>query len=446
MRAQTGIATLLVTSVLLTAALLITLGSYKSLFYQIKRAQNEVKARQQHWVAEGALECFYTKAIQTQTIPQSSNFFECNTNGTVTFGFQTLTANQTLVTASYGFTQIQKILTYPGKGASGVMKATSNLYFAGGMAMRPDPGTSLGDDEWGCTMLRYSSDFKVFGTISNQNLNDAHPPYAGFPSGQSCRNSSGDSYITTAIGNYNTPANLQQDFVNDTSQKPFEDLFATPREQWFEVMSSKEFIKISDSILVNGSGELLYEQSTLPAPQIVTHCGDEIATAIESGEDLIWVYGSCHLDSDDLANIGEAIDPATGISPIAGGVILVIHNGLLSTSGALDFKGMLYHFVSEDSDGEPEFEPTASLWESLDAPQKLVLDGAVGPVSGVSASNTAYFQSGSFYPIGGYVMDAPGTYAVYNSSVSFSYDQDVINVPLSKLKKLEWKSGGWYVQ
>lgn len=41
-------------------------------------------------------------------------------------------------------------------------------------------------------------------------------------------------------------------------------------------------------------------------------------------------------------------------------------------------------------------------------------------------------------------MDAPGTYAVYNSSVSFSYNRDVIETPLMKLKKLKWKSGSWY--
>ncbi len=50
---QQGIGTLLITSILLSVALVVTLGSYK-IFYQIKRAQNEVKARQEHWLAEGA--------------------------------------------------------------------------------------------------------------------------------------------------------------------------------------------------------------------------------------------------------------------------------------------------------------------------------------------------------------------------------------------------------
>lgn len=54
-----GAVTLLATSVLVTAALIMSLASYKVLFYQIKRAQNEIKARQAHWLAEGGIECGY---------------------------------------------------------------------------------------------------------------------------------------------------------------------------------------------------------------------------------------------------------------------------------------------------------------------------------------------------------------------------------------------------
>ena len=57
MNKQQGAAALLVVSVLLVAALMMSLGSYKSLFYQIKRANNQIEARQEHWRAEG-IECF----------------------------------------------------------------------------------------------------------------------------------------------------------------------------------------------------------------------------------------------------------------------------------------------------------------------------------------------------------------------------------------------------
>ncbi len=441
---QSGAATLLVTSVLLIVALVVTLGSYRTLFYQIKRAQNEVKARQEHWVAEGGLECIFSTALLNNIIPSTASIAECNVNGDIQFSYAALSDRLKEITSTHGYAEVKKIIKHPGVGASGVMKATSNLYFAGGMAMRPDPGQSLGDNKWGCTILRYSSDFKVFGTVENQNLNDGHLPYQGFPLGQNCSSETTDNYITSTSGDHDTPTGLQQDFVLDSSQKPFEDLFDTPREDWFDVMSFDGFVKIANSALTNGSGDMLYQQSTLPSPVIVSDCGTKIKSAIQSGNDLIWVYGSCHLDSTDLTNIGNAITPASGASPIPSGVILMVHNGLLSTAGALEFKGMIYHFISSDSDGSPEFVPDASLWKSLDAGQKAILDGEVASVSGLDTANTAYFQTGSFFPVGGYVMDAPGTYAVYKSTVSFSYNRDVIDTPLKKLKKLKWKAGSWY--
>jgi hypothetical protein len=441
---ESGATSLLVISLLLVAALVFTLGSYRTLFYQIKRAQNEVKSRQQHWVAEGGLECIFSKARLKNIIPSTSSITECNVNGDIQFSYSTPSEKLREVTAKYGYAEVKKMIKHPGTGASGVMKATSNLYFAGGMTMRPDPGQSLGNDEWGCTMLRFSNDFKVFGTIQNQNLHNNLLPYKGFPLDQECRGKAGDSYVTSTSGNYNTPSSLKKDFVHDAAQKPFEDLFEVGRGEWFDVMSLDGFVKIANDPLTDAKGKMIYQKSNLPTPKVVSNCGTKITNAIKSGKDLIWVYGSCHLDSSDLSSIGKAITPTLGTSPIPGGVILMIHNGLLSTSGSLNFKGMIYHFISNNSDGTPEFVPDADLWNALDEGQKNLLDGTVGPVSGVETANTAYFQNGSFYPIGGYVMDAPGTYAVYNSSISFSFNRDVIEIPLTKLKKLKWKAGSWY--
>ena len=59
-RKQRGVVTLLITSVLLVGALVVTLGTYRSVFHQIKVAQNEVEGRKAHWLAEGGLECGFT--------------------------------------------------------------------------------------------------------------------------------------------------------------------------------------------------------------------------------------------------------------------------------------------------------------------------------------------------------------------------------------------------
>ena len=71
---QSGMTTLLITSMLLIVALLFSLASYKNLFYQIKRTQNEVLARQAHWIAEGGLECGFVELKHEKIKPTESAF------------------------------------------------------------------------------------------------------------------------------------------------------------------------------------------------------------------------------------------------------------------------------------------------------------------------------------------------------------------------------------
>mgnify|MGYP001320387201 CR=1 FL=1 len=59
MNPHRGIATLMITSVVVLVSLLITLSFSRSIFYQSKRIKNEISSRQSHWLAEGGLECVY---------------------------------------------------------------------------------------------------------------------------------------------------------------------------------------------------------------------------------------------------------------------------------------------------------------------------------------------------------------------------------------------------
>lgn len=62
---QRGAITLLLVSILLVGVLIVSLGSFKTTYYQIKRAQNEVQARKEHWQAEGGLECTFSYLRET---------------------------------------------------------------------------------------------------------------------------------------------------------------------------------------------------------------------------------------------------------------------------------------------------------------------------------------------------------------------------------------------
>ncbi|WP_172561968.1 hypothetical protein [Vibrio furnissii] len=435
---QRGVATLLLTSILLSVALVVTLGMYKHLFFQIKRAQNEVKAKQQFWRAEGGLECVYSLTQTQHALPSATSYADCPD---VAFGYHTPAPGQLAVTATYGYSQLSKTIRYPAS-ASGVLKATSNLYFAGGLSMLADPGLSLGGNQWACTMLRYSKEFYVNGALHNLGLSDSHLPYSGFPTGQSCHG----EYVTTTTTEYATPVGLEKDFVNDLYQTPFEDLFGQARSEWYKVMSNPQFSKISAISLFNTSGALL-SQTSLPTPAPITNCGKQIAQQIQQGKDLLWVYGSCHLHHSDLTAISGAINAA---GPAIDGVILVIHNGLLSTEGTLNFKGMIYHFISQAADGTPDFVPSETQWQTLNPTQAKLLKSAVDHTSdilpAVSIDNTSYFQTGAFFPTGGYVMDAPDTYAVFTATLNFTFNRDAIEVPLNKIRQFKWQQGSWYGQ
>lgn len=74
MHKQQGMATLLVTTMVLVVSLLFSLASYKNVFYQIKRAQNEVMARKAHWLAEGGLECGFAELRVTGQSPTEPGF------------------------------------------------------------------------------------------------------------------------------------------------------------------------------------------------------------------------------------------------------------------------------------------------------------------------------------------------------------------------------------
>ncbi|EGU39892.1 hypothetical protein VII00023_14261 [Vibrio ichthyoenteri ATCC 700023] len=69
MNQQRGVITILLTSVLLVVILLLVLGSYRITFHQLKVAQNEVRSRSQHWMAEGAIECLFAYINATGIAP-----------------------------------------------------------------------------------------------------------------------------------------------------------------------------------------------------------------------------------------------------------------------------------------------------------------------------------------------------------------------------------------
>ncbi|GHW84028.1 hypothetical protein [Vibrio cholerae] len=428
MRKQQGAAVLLVVCVLLVAALIMSLGSYKTLFYQIKRTNNQIESRQEYWRTEGGLECAYSKTKQNNTLPTNVN--ECITE----MSLDALTFSsgiESIVTSTIGYRETKKTIKLPTVSAPGAIKSTSDLVINGSYTSSPDPGKNVGGNFWECTSVLYSQFFYATSVSTFHPWQLADKPYLSFPSSpagqeQKCA----DTHYSWG----KSIADSKSDYRKLPDMDPFNDVFDVPRDNWFDVMSNNSlfgYVPLSlNSITLNSA-------SDLPSPVFNDTCADGIVSNINNGKDLIWVYGGCEIDTTGFTSIKNAIDNKLG----GRGIILVVQDGIFSTIGTQNFKGMLYHFISplysSLSTGFTDWSTSANNAD---------LDGvitALNTVVPMDKHKVGYYQHGSFNPLGGFVMDAPGTFAVFNSAISFTYNRDVIEEPLKKLKKVRWKKGSW---
>lgn len=111
---QSGAITLLMTSVLLAVALMMSLASMKAVMYQIKRAQNEIKVRQIHWRLEGGIECAAASVVAHQSnlvllLSNRSELDRCAAILTIdSLKVEALPAEQFVITATFGQHQIRR--------------------------------------------------------------------------------------------------------------------------------------------------------------------------------------------------------------------------------------------------------------------------------------------------------------------------------------------------
>ncbi|KIE22326.1 hypothetical protein SE23_02210 [Vibrio sinaloensis] len=433
MQKNRGLATLLITSLLLVASLLVVLGSYKGLFYQVKRAQNEVQARKDHWAAEGGLECVYTKAKQLNAVPASVS--DCK-NLLNLDSLNIVGGTPNVIHSKSGYLTLKKAFVSPIVSSTGAIRSKSDLVINGAYTSSPDPGKSLGSNEWECMTVRYFNHFYAL-SYNTYHPHQAVKPYATFP------DSDPPNQQKCATRNYSFGvtdlADTADDYKKDTSMDPFRDVFNVPRDEWFSVMSDKTIFGYVPYTL---NDETLTKVEDLGSPTFNTQCAEEIKKNIEQGKDVIWVYGGCDINDDGFDKISTAIN-----THLSSGIILVVHNGILSVRGSHSFSGMLYHFVSKEFKDIDDKPLDFSGWDQTG--NDVDLDGVINTLSstGVVAMPKAkigYFQFGAFNPSGGYVMDAPGTYAVFNAALSFSYNRDVIEGPSKKFKVVKWYRGSWH--
>jgi hypothetical protein len=230
---------------------------------------------------------------------------------------------------------------------------------------------------------------------------------------------------------------LENDFQQDVFQTPFYDLFETPREDWFDVMEA-DFVGRVPHSLENSTGELLYgREQDLPATAYIPNCEQQIKDQITAqNKNVIWVHGGC-----EFTDVGvQSINSAVASLPIdKQGLIVVVHNGIVSSVGGVSFKGMLYHLITDND------SITSNDWANTQNEVELIslVDHTPDLYPTISIDDVSYFQRGSFHPQGGFIMDAPSTYAIFGGALDLIYNRDVIEKPIKQFKQYRWLRGSW---
>ncbi|MGF1910987.1 hypothetical protein L4C38_16250 [Vibrio kasasachensis] len=404
MKSQRGAVTIIVTSILLSALLLLVLGSYRVTFHQIKVAQNEVKSRSNHWQAEGAIECLYTYIKTTVEDPgnltqgsahaaYSSMQNHCLTDRDRQSLFTELDAlnNYRLVYHLDGIERVSKTIVQVRK--SGAIHSRGTLILNGSFEIWPDvTGKQIdGIDE--CVSIRYAKEIEYI--YSGSGLRTVNPqtdgPYIGYSG--SCHESS-KTFLAHSQNTASDPSktDFKNDIVKDETLDPFQAFFGQPRSKINDVRSSFK--------VISGSK---------------TNCDELVGNAFSS-TNKVWVQGDC-----DLAS-GHALTllPKTPRK-------LVIENGVFAIYSPVVFYGSMYHMYEPS----PPVDLT-SRW--LDTTSGIYLPASY-------KSSVAHFQAGSFVSSGGLFLDLPNSSAYFLNSMVFKYDRAASEGLASSLYM--WQRGSW---
>ncbi|GLT15532.1 hypothetical protein [Vibrio algivorus] len=426
---QRGAATLLVAVLLLASVLVLSLASYKGVFFQAKRAQNEIEARIAHWIGEGGLECAYTKMYQDrdQSVLVSGTIYfdsDCvvpmnlSSMNIDSLGGQKYRIEPEFEQSGILISPVSKVVDFSRNRSTGAIKATADLYIRGtGTFNPPDPGNELASG-WECVGLRYKNNFEMIGAIDNKQFYAAtNYPSASFnPNGKQCLS----SHVTTSS------ANLKRDFQYDDKLDPFQEAFDLSSSLWTEVRDNP----IYDFDIIQTSSLIVGNASVNPASK----CGEAVKNKIESGSTRIWVEGSCELYNDPVVTQPQWLSEIAAATQDTDGVLLLVHNGIFSIHGSGEFKGSLFHINNS-------FSPTASDWNGLYGESVKNQLSSYFPSVPTSA-DVAYVQNGSFVFTGGQSLDLDGQIAYFNNGLDFKYNSDVLDSIFGVLPP-RWLKGSW---
>lgn len=414
-RHQQGIATLLITAVLLSITLVITLGSYKNLFYQIKRAQNEVSARQSYWLAEGGVECLYAYIAQD---PTRITGLSKQVSGEANHCKQQLQLDELQliplensvyrIYARQGYAQVNKQI-YSYTTGTGAIQTNANLRLVGDFDIRPEAvGEADENGFYDCVAVRYKYQVVFHSEASSQQSTETESEknkpksenglrvldaLAENNSELKCKAESKTSIPRGQGKDFNTQdsSEFKADFVQDTKFKPFESYFGL-------TYSTENYHKVKNLhhvITLNGA----------ESKDCITKLHEAFATYKD-----VWVVGDCFIHGSFSAPEARS---------------LVVENGLFATNGSHVYGGAFFHMIKNP-------EVLSNDWQQVpfyDAIKHLV------------TGNVVYIDSGAFRPDGGMVFDADGMDVVINGALNLQFQSNKESHQRSQTISLQ--QGSW---
>lgn len=422
---QQGIATLLITAVLVSITLAVTLGTYKNLFYQIKRAQNEVSARQSYWLAEGGVECLYAYIAQDPTRivglsgPISSELSHCKQQLQLD-ELQLIPLEENgvyRIHARQGYAQVSKQI-YSSTTGTGAIQTNANLRLVGDFDIRPEAVGEADDNGfYDCVAVRYKYQV-VFHSEANpqqatktDSENNKPKPENGLRvlDAQSksnplmqCKAESKTSIPREQGKDFSTEdsSEFKADFVQDTKFKPFESYFglAYNTENYDKVKRDHHVITLNDAESKD--------------------CATTLHKAFfEDKHEKVWLEGDCFINGSFSAHNGRS---------------LVVENGLFATSGANVYGGAFFQMINTSLPKFADSETLLSAWK-----QAPFFEAITHLLTG----NTVYFDRGAFHPKGGIVFDADGMDVVINGALDLQFQSNKQSDQRSQTISLQ--QGSW---
>ncbi|MEZ8036545.1 hypothetical protein [Vibrio crassostreae] len=437
---QGGFITLLLVSVLLIGTLIASFGNFKVLFYQIKRAQNEVLARKEHWRSEGGLECTYSYLLELdKTIADIkdagarptdfSDWCSPYENQPQIEISDSAISSAYVVASSSNAQSLFKTIRESSQLGSGAIQSTGPIEIIGTLSLKPTVKEEpISGNEYECVSVTFADLFtyqydSTHGD-SGQTLGlevldpSADGPFSGFDSvcdsdykTEIPKGSSGSSYSIYAPDSYQgtNPLPFKKDFNPDPNMNPFYTFFGI-------VKTEQNIVDLSQDT------DLFKHVQILNA----TECGTEIMDHFTPGQTKgLWVEGNCYINS--------AVAAANNQSQL-----LVIQDGVLALNGAMTYNGVIYHLVDyQKSHVKTRID---DFWEALVTPNVFApfikdIDNA----SVVKKSVGIQFASG--LPSGGLIFDSPAgvTTIVGDMDLDFRADSNPIDLPST----YQWKRGSW---